>query len=201
MGINLDFAPVADVLATRSTVIGSRSFGADPKQAAAQVGGAVRGLQAAGVAATLKHFPGHGHSADDSHQTCRCSPSRRGAAGRGAWPPFHRRHRRRGDGGDVRAPGRARDRPGVPATFSRKLLTDVLRGQLGFTGRGDHRRDEHGAREALAARRGGGPGAQRRQRPDPDAAERRSGVRRAARRAARRDRCPGPGWSRRSPGC
>ncbi|GAB3942475.1 hypothetical protein GCM10027614_29550 [Micromonospora vulcania] len=91
MGINVDFAPVADVLATRSTVIGSRSFGADPKLAAAQVGGAVRGLQAVGVAATLKHFPGHGHSADDSHQDlpvltqsrrhCRAGPGRRSPPG------------------------------------------------------------------------------------------------------------------------
>ncbi|MFF0175751.1 glycoside hydrolase family 3 protein [Micromonospora profundi] len=134
MGINVDFAPVADVLATRSKVIGSRSYGSDPKIAAAQVGGAVRGLQASGVAATLKHFPGHGHSADDSHQDLPVLTQSAEALRTGAWPPFTAGI----DAGamavmsahlDVRAVD-----PGTPATFSHKLLTDVLRGQLGFKG-------------------------------------------------------------------
>ncbi|MEU2613967.1 glycoside hydrolase family 3 N-terminal domain-containing protein [Micromonospora sp. NPDC007271] len=134
MGINLDFAPVADVLATRSTVIGSRSFGADPGRAAAQVAGAVRGLQAEGVAASVKHFPGHGLSAADSHKDLPVVGQSRAVLDRTAFPPF-----RAGiDAGtmavmsahlDVRAVD-----PGTPATFSRKLLTDVLRGQLGFEG-------------------------------------------------------------------
>ncbi|MET8093172.1 glycoside hydrolase family 3 N-terminal domain-containing protein [Micromonospora sp. NPDC005220] len=134
MGINIDFAPVADVLATRSTVIGSRSYGADPKQAAAQVGGAVRGLQAVGVAATLKHFPGHGHSADDSHQDLPVLTQSAAALQAGAWPPFTAGM----DAGAMAVmsghlDARAID-PGTPATFSHKLLTDVLRGQLGFKG-------------------------------------------------------------------
>ncbi|MCG5458609.1 glycoside hydrolase family 3 [Micromonospora sp. PSH03] len=134
MGINIDFAPVADVLATRSTVIGSRSYGADPKQAAAQVGGAVRGLQAVGVAATLKHFPGHGHSADDSHQDLPVLTQSAAALQSGAWPPFTAGM----DAGAMAVmsghlDARAID-PGTPATFSHKLLTDVLRGQLGFQG-------------------------------------------------------------------
>ncbi|MBM7490172.1 beta-N-acetylhexosaminidase [Micromonospora luteifusca] len=134
MGINVDFAPVADVLATRSTVIGSRSYGADPKQAAVQVGGAVRGLQAAGVAATLKHFPGHGHSADDSHQDLPVLTQSAATLQSGAWPPFTAGI----DAGAMAVmsghlDARAID-PGTPATFSHKLLTDVLRGQLGFKG-------------------------------------------------------------------
>ncbi|MET8260676.1 glycoside hydrolase family 3 protein [Micromonospora sp. NPDC005205] len=134
MGINIDFAPVADVLATRSTVIGSRSYGSDPKQAAAQVGGAVRGLQAVGVAATLKHFPGHGHSADDSHKDLPVLTQSAAALQSGAWPPFTAGM----DAGAMAVmsghlDARAID-PGTPATFSHKLLTDVLRGQLGFKG-------------------------------------------------------------------
>ncbi|MFE9692786.1 glycoside hydrolase family 3 protein [Micromonospora sp. NPDC005806] len=134
MGINMDFAPVADVLATRSTVIGSRSFGADPKNAAGQVTGAVRGLQAEGVAATVKHFPGHGLSAADSHKDLPVVGQSRAVLDRLAFPPF-----RAGiDAGamavmsahlDVKAVD-----PGTPATFSHKVLTDVLRGQLGFQG-------------------------------------------------------------------
>ncbi|MCW3843170.1 glycoside hydrolase family 3 [Micromonospora yasonensis] len=134
MGINMDFAPVADVLATRSTVIGSRSFGADPKNASAQVAGAVRGLQAEGVAASVKHFPGHGLTAADSHTDLPVVGQSRAELDRLAFPPF-----RAGiDAGamavmsahlDVKAVD-----PGTPATFSHKLLTDVLRNQLGFQG-------------------------------------------------------------------
>ncbi|WP_422736293.1 glycoside hydrolase family 3 protein [Micromonospora sp. WMMD729] len=134
MGINIDFAPVADVLATRSTVIGSRSYGADPKIAAAQVGGAVRGLQASGVAATLKHFPGHGHSADDSHKDLPVLTQSEAALRSGAWPPFSAGF----DAGAMAVMSGHLDAqaidPGTPATFSHKLLTDVLRGQLGFKG-------------------------------------------------------------------
>jgi beta-N-acetylhexosaminidase len=134
MGVNLDFAPVADVLATRSTVIGSRSFGADPATDSAQVAGAVKGLQSAGVAAAVKHFPGHGLSAADSHKDLPVIPQPRAVLDRLAFPPF-----RAGiDAGalavmsahlDVKAVD-----PGTPATFSHKVLTDVLRGQLGFGG-------------------------------------------------------------------
>ncbi|GIJ21175.1 glycoside hydrolase family 3 protein [Micromonospora lutea] len=134
MGINVDFAPVADVLVTRSTVIGSRSFGADPQRAADQVGGAVRGLQTAGVAATLKHFPGHGHSAVDSHKDLPQLVQSRSKLAAEAWPPFTAGI----EAGalavmsahlDVRSVD-----PGVAATFSYKLLTEVLRGELGFQG-------------------------------------------------------------------
>ncbi|MCW3814124.1 glycoside hydrolase family 3 [Micromonospora sp. DR5-3] len=134
MGINMDFAPVADVLATRSAVIGSRSFGADPKNASDQVAGAVRGLQAAGVAATVKHFPGHGLSADDSHKDLPVITQSRAELDRTAFPPF-----RAGiDAGAMAVMSAHLDvqsvDPGTPATFSRKLLTDVLRGQFGFQG-------------------------------------------------------------------
>ncbi|AXO36005.1 glycoside hydrolase family 3 protein [Micromonospora sp. B006] len=134
MGINLDFAPVADVLVTRSTVIGSRSFGADPATASPQVAGAVRGLQAEGVGAAVKHFPGHGLSAEDSHTELPVVKQSRADLDRLAFPPF-----RAGIGAGAMAvmsahlDVKAVD-PGTPATFSRKLLTDVLRGQLGFQG-------------------------------------------------------------------
>ena len=134
MGINLDFAPVADVLVTRSTVIGSRSFGADPAVASAQVAGAVRGLQAQGVAASVKHFPGHGLSATDSHKDVPVIGQSRAVLDGTAFPPF-----RAGiDAGAMAVMSAHLDvqaiDPGTPATFSHKLLTDVLRGQLGFQG-------------------------------------------------------------------
>ncbi|WP_229072282.1 glycoside hydrolase family 3 protein [Actinoplanes sp. DH11] len=135
MGITVDFAPVADTLATRGGgVIGSRAFGSDAKANAAQVTAAVRGLQGAGVTATLKHFPGHGHTAADSHDELPVIKQSRKDWEAQDMPPF-----RAGiDAGvgvvmsghlDLQAVDK-----GVAATFSHKVMTDLLRKQLKFTG-------------------------------------------------------------------
>ena len=135
MGINVDFAPVADTLGPQgSAVIGSRSFGADPKANAAQVAAAVQGLQGAGVSAALKHFPGHGHTTGDSHDELPVVAQSRAALEKQDWPPFSAGI---GAGVDVVMSGHLNVEavdPGMPATFSHKLMTDVLRKQLKFTG-------------------------------------------------------------------
>ena len=135
MGITVDFAPVADTLGPGgNAVIGSRSFGADPAANAAQVAAAVRGLQSAGVSAALKHFPGHGHTTGDSHEGLPVVGRSEAAWRSQDLPPF--RAGVRAEAGVVMSGHldvRALDR-GVPATFSRKIMTEVLRGQLGFTG-------------------------------------------------------------------
>jgi beta-N-acetylhexosaminidase len=135
MGINLDFAPVADTLGPQgSSVIGSRSFGADPKANAAQVQAAVRGIQGTGIAAALKHFPGHGHTTGDSHDDLPVV-----AQSRQEWeaedrPPFAAGI---AAGAGVVMSGHldveGLDK-GVAATFSHTIMTDVLRGELRFTG-------------------------------------------------------------------
>lgn len=67
-GLNLDFAPVADVNTnSANTVIGNRAFSSDPAVAAQMVASAVQGFHDAGILCTLKHFPGHGDTAEDSH--------------------------------------------------------------------------------------------------------------------------------------
>ncbi|WP_405587349.1 glycoside hydrolase family 3 protein [Streptomyces sp. NBC_01190] len=67
-GVNLDWAPSADVNSDPGNpVIGVRSFGADPELVARHTAAYVEGLQSAGVAASVKHFPGHGDTAIDSH--------------------------------------------------------------------------------------------------------------------------------------
>lgn len=68
VGVNVNYAPVAD-LATNPTnpATGTRSFGEDPERVARQVVAMIEGLQSSGVAATVKHFPGKGDSAVDSH--------------------------------------------------------------------------------------------------------------------------------------
>jgi beta-N-acetylhexosaminidase len=68
LGINLDLAPCLDVLSAPSNpVIGTRSFGHDPALVTRHGEAAVRGLQSAGIAACVKHFPGHGSTVHDSH--------------------------------------------------------------------------------------------------------------------------------------
>ena len=135
MGINVDFAPVADTLGPQgSAVLGSRAYGGDAKANAAQVAAAVRGLQSAGVAAAIKHFPGHGHTSGDSHAELPVVVQSRPAWERQDLPPFQAGI---DAGAGVVMSGhldvKALD-PGVPSSFSRKVMTDVLRGRLKFTG-------------------------------------------------------------------
>jgi beta-N-acetylhexosaminidase len=68
LGITIDFAPVVDVTdAPDDTVIGDRSFGADPTAVTDYAGAYARGLREAGLLPVLKHFPGHGHGSGDTH--------------------------------------------------------------------------------------------------------------------------------------
>jgi beta-N-acetylhexosaminidase len=67
-GVNVDFAPVADVSSNPANpIVGVRSFGSDPTLVARHVAAFVEGLQSRGVAACAKHFPGHGGTTEDSH--------------------------------------------------------------------------------------------------------------------------------------
>ncbi len=135
IGLNVDFAPDADVLGPGgNAVIGYRSFGQRPAAVAQQVAAAVRGLQSAGVAATLKHFPGHGHTRTDSHTNLPVLAQSRGDLETGDLPPFASGI---AAGAQLVMSGhldvRAID-PGVPASFSAKVLIDLLRKQMGFRG-------------------------------------------------------------------
>lgn len=134
VGVNVDFAPIADVLGGGpGGIIGSRSFGADPALTSAQVAATVRGLQGTGVAATLKHFPGHGNTDVDSHTELPVVPASHPLA-EADLPPFTAGI----DAGawlvmsghlDVRAV-----EAGMPASFSRATVTGLLRDRLGFDG-------------------------------------------------------------------
>ncbi|MCV7424647.1 glycoside hydrolase family 3 protein [Mycobacterium yunnanensis] len=69
LGITVDFAPDADVSdQDDDTVIGDRSFSADPQKVTEYAGAYAKGLLDAGVTPVLKHFPGHGHASGDSHE-------------------------------------------------------------------------------------------------------------------------------------
>ena len=77
LGFNVDFAPVADIFTNEeNTVIGDRAFGNNVETVSEMVPACVKGLQDAGIEATLKHFPGHGDTAALPHTTPRTVPGR-----------------------------------------------------------------------------------------------------------------------------
>ena len=136
LGVHVNFAPVADVNNNpRNPVINIRSFGEDPARVGALVGEAVRGLQEGGVVATLKHFPGHGDTAVDTHLGLATVPHDRARLDRVELAPF-----RQGiEAGAAAVMVAHVEMPALdpapgPATFSRPIVTGLLREQLGFTG-------------------------------------------------------------------
>lgn len=134
LGVNQDFAPVADVLRTRTGVIGDRSFGPDPALDGRDVTAAVLGLQDAGVAATLKHWPGHGSTSTDSHQTLAVvteSADAWRAVDRAAFVPALP-YAAAVMVGHLAVP--ALDPSGRPASLSPVLVQDELRQRLGYQG-------------------------------------------------------------------
>ena len=136
IGVHVNFAPVADVNNNpRNPVINIRSFGEDPARVGALVRAAVEGLQRGGVVATLKHFPGHGDTAVDTHLGLATVPHDRARLDRVELAPF-RDGISAGAGAamvaHVEMP--ALDPVAGPATFSRAIVGGLLRGDLKFDG-------------------------------------------------------------------
>lgn len=135
VGIDVDFAPVADVNSNPANpVIADRAFGADPHHVARHVVAFVAGLQGAGVAATLKHFPGHGDAAIDSHLALPKLGRSLEAQELEEWPPFVA-----GIAAGAAAVMTAHIvltevEADLPSTLSRSVITGLLRGRLGFDG-------------------------------------------------------------------
>lgn len=136
MGINVNFAPSVDVNNNPlNPVIGIRSYGEDPHAVAEMGVAAVKGYAAAGVAATIKHFPGHGDTEFDSHLGLPLIPHNEErlfevelypfieaiAAGADAVMTAHVVFPAFGDAD-------------LPATLNASVVTDLLRGRLGYTG-------------------------------------------------------------------
>ena len=130
-GVDLDLAPDADVNSNPSNpVIGVRSFGSEPGAVAAQTVAWVEGLQSAGVAACVKHFPGHGDTSVDSHLALPVV----GADPRaGALQPFEAAIAA-GVLAVMSAHIVAPSLSPEPATVSRSIMTGLLRDEMGFRG-------------------------------------------------------------------
>jgi len=147
VGINYDAAPVLDVNNDpRNPVIGVRSFADDPEDAARLGVSFMKGIMSEGVISTLKHFPGHGDTATDSHTGLPCVDktleelssfelipfARCITSGAEAVMTAHIQYPRV-ENKTYRSVMTGKD-IFLPATLSKTIITDVLRKKLGFSG-------------------------------------------------------------------
>lgn len=135
LGINMNFAPVADILSVPGSVIGTRAYGNNPAVVSEMVRKTVKGLQEQGVSAVLKHFPGHGAAVGDTHSGAVYLDKEVEELFAEEMVPFAAGADEGADGIMaahiiVAPPGTG----GLPATLSYDLLTGVLRDRIGFEG-------------------------------------------------------------------
>ncbi|MHA4819247.1 glycoside hydrolase family 3 protein [Streptomyces aculeolatus] len=135
MGVSLNYAPSADVNSNpKNPVIGVRAFGARTDLVCRHTAAWIRGLQSAGVAACAKHFPGHGDTSVDSHHGLPHVAADAREIARTALPPFTAAME-----AGVRTVMTAHMLipaydDSLPATLSPRIIRDLLRDELGFTG-------------------------------------------------------------------
>lgn len=133
IGVNVDFAPVADVLTNpQNPIMAGRAFSSDPEMCAKMGSGVCRGLQKSGVAAVAKHFPGHGDTSEDSHLTLPSVERTLAESEAIEFVPFRRLIRSRVEGVMTAHILNRKLDPDFPATLSPKIINDILRAQLRF---------------------------------------------------------------------
>jgi beta-N-acetylhexosaminidase len=134
-GINLNFAPVLDVNSNpHNPVIGDRSFGSDPDRVI-EIGSAWwQGLREGGIIPCGKHFPGHGDTAKDSHNEVPVIEKSLDTLTSVHLPPFARACRKQIESLMTAHVRYAALHPDMPATLSERVITGLLRHQLGYDG-------------------------------------------------------------------
>ena len=134
-GINMDLGPVVDVLLNKDNLMNHvRSFGADPEAVAARGVQAVRGLQDNGVVACPKHFPGKGDTPVDSHKAAPLTGEDRPTLEKTILLPFHAAVDAGADSIMINHEIYTALDPGVVATVSAPVITDLLKKDMGFQG-------------------------------------------------------------------
>ena len=135
-GFNLNFAPVADVLTNPDNkAIGERSFGSDPAVVSAMVASSVTALEEVGVTACMKHFPGQGDADGDTHKGLASSDRTLEEIKETELKPFAAGMEA---GAQMIMVGHftvpAIDEDNTPASLSKKVITDLLREEMGYNG-------------------------------------------------------------------
>ncbi|MFD0890161.1 glycoside hydrolase family 3 N-terminal domain-containing protein, partial [Streptosporangium algeriense] len=134
LGVNFNLAPIGDYVTSRTSPLTTRSFGRTPQANAEHAAAWIEGLQSAGVAACLKHYPGLGGSLLDSHLSLG-----RVAAERADFEAEHLRTFVRAAGSNAASMMTAHVvvdclDPGAPTTLSETVISDLLRGEIGYDG-------------------------------------------------------------------
>jgi beta-N-acetylhexosaminidase len=137
VGINVNYAPVADLASNpMNPATGARAFGDDPNHVARHVVAIIKGLQSAGVAATMKHFPGKGDSEVDSHHAMPIIRHDRGWLDRHEFVPFKAAIAagvKLAMTGHFALPS-ITGSDDLPCTLAAETNTDLLRNEMGFDG-------------------------------------------------------------------
>lgn len=133
-GFNLNFAPVADVLTDPDNkTIGDRSFGSDPSTVSSMVSSSVKALEEAGVTACMKHFPGQGDADGDTHEGLASSDRTFDEIRETELKPFAAGIEA---GAQMIMVGHfaipSIDEENIPASLSKKVITDLLREEMGY---------------------------------------------------------------------
>ncbi len=136
IGVNVDFAPVVDVYSNLdNTVIGNRSFGSDTKLVSKMATNLANGLEDNGVIATYKHFPGHGDTSVDSHKKLPIIYKSKSEAEKLELIPFREAIKNNAKLimiGHIAFPLITESE--IPSSLSKKMVTDILKGELGYKG-------------------------------------------------------------------
>lgn len=135
VGINMNLAPVADLETNPDNpIIRRRSFGSDPEIAGAALAAYVDGLQAGGVLATLKHFPGHGDTSSDSHVELPVLPFDRERLLSSETVPFQKAMNAAAVLVSHISFPEIEPQPGLPASLSSRIVQGILRDELHYEG-------------------------------------------------------------------
>lgn len=136
LGFNVDFAPVADVAENPdNTVVGTRAFSSDPNRAAELVANFTEGMQEEKILSAVKHFPGHGSTYEDSHTSAAVSYKTLEELQKCEFLPFQSGIEAGADfvmAGHISLPEVTGDY--TPASLSYPIITELLRGVLGYDG-------------------------------------------------------------------
>ncbi len=137
VGVHFNFAPVVDINTNpKNPIIGNRSFGEDKDNVTKKAIAFMKGMQAAGVLANAKHFPGHGDTDADSHKTLPTVNFNKQRLDSVELYPY-RKLIKEGLSSVMVAHLNIPDldiQNGLPTSLSKYIVTDVLKGQLGFKG-------------------------------------------------------------------
>ena len=135
-GFNLDFAPYADVWNNpENMVVRYRSFSSDPGTASEMTAAAVQGFHSSGIWTALKHFPGHGATAEDSHEGFAWSDRTLDELRQCEFLPFEAGIEAGSEfvmAGHISVPEAAGE--DTPASLSEKVISGILRDELGYDG-------------------------------------------------------------------